>query len=123
MVVIDADAHVEESESTFGFLDKEFHGRRPLALGLGPDTAYGLDNAVWLIDGKTFPNPVSKGGTLIRTPTIMEQAKRKSVSIPAQELTDVGARLRDLDRMGIDNQVVYPTPPAQAEREGRKRPG
>jgi aminocarboxymuconate-semialdehyde decarboxylase len=39
----------------------------------------------------------------------MERARQKSAGIPAQELTDVEARLRDLDGAGIDQQVVYPT--------------
>ena len=33
MVTVDADGHVEESEATFAFLEKEYYERRPLALG------------------------------------------------------------------------------------------
>jgi uncharacterized protein len=36
-------------------------------------------------------------------------ARAKSVSIPAQELTDVPTRLADLERIGIDQQVIFPT--------------
>jgi predicted TIM-barrel fold metal-dependent hydrolase len=39
----------------------------------------------------------------------MERAKLKPVAVPAQELTDVATRLRDLDAAGIDQQVVFPT--------------
>jgi predicted TIM-barrel fold metal-dependent hydrolase len=109
MTVIDADGHVEESPAMFNFLEKEYYARRPLALGFDRDTVYGPNNAVWFIDGKTYPKLVGKGGVRFVTPTIMESARRKPVSIPAQELTDVEARLRDLDRAGIDRQVVYPT--------------
>ena len=109
MMVIDADAHVEESPAMFDFLEKEYHARRPLALGFDRDTAYGPHNAVWFIDGKVYPKLQGRGGTIFRTPTLMDSAKQKRESIPAQELTYVPARLRDLDRVGIDKQVVYPS--------------
>ncbi len=109
MTILDADGHVEESQAMFSFLEKECYGRRPLALGFDQDTVYGECNAVWLIDGKSYPKLTGKGGVRFVTPTLMERAKKKPFSIPAQELTDVKARLADLDRAGIDKQVVYPT--------------
>lgn len=109
MIVVDADGHVEESPSMFRLLEPEFQPRRPLAMAFDNDTAYAPYNAVWLIDGKVYPKMIGKGGVTLGTPTIMERAKLKPASIPAQELTDVPDRLRDLDKAGIDTQVVYPT--------------
>lgn len=109
MTVVDADAHVEESPAMFGFLEKEYQARRPLALRFDRDTVYGPHNAVWLVDGKVYPKLQGKGGVIFRTPTLMDSAQQKQESIPAQELTDVAARLRDLDQVGIDKQVVYPS--------------
>lgn len=109
MIVVDADGHVEESTAMFGFLEREYNARRPIPLGFDEDTVYGVENAVWLIDGKAYPKVVGKGGVRFATPTLMKRAALKRVSIPAQELTDVGARLEDLDRMRIEKQVVYPT--------------
>lgn len=109
MVVIDADGHVEESVAMFSRIEKEYYDRRPLALEFDRDTAYGPYNAVWLIDGEVYPRVVGKRGVTLGTPTMMERARLKPASIPAQELTDVEARLRDMDRAGIDKQVVYPT--------------
>ena len=108
-MVIDADSHVEESPAMFSFLDKEFYQRRPLPVGLDNDTAYGNYNAVWLIEGETYPKLVGKGGTIFRTPTLMDSAKLKRETIGAQEMTDVDARVKDMDRMGIDTQIVFPT--------------
>jgi hypothetical protein len=54
-MIIDADAHVEESEAMFDRIDKEFRPRRPLPVRLDTDTVYGKYNAVWLIDGETYP--------------------------------------------------------------------
>jgi predicted TIM-barrel fold metal-dependent hydrolase len=108
-MIIDADAHVEESPAMFGFLEKEFMPRRPLPVRLDGDTVYGKYNAVWLIEGDTYPKLFGKGGTIFRTPTLMEAASLKRESIGAQELTDVGARIKDMDKVKIDKQVVFPS--------------
>lgn len=109
MTVVDADGHVEESTAMFELMDEEYYARRPIAVGFANDTVLGDYNAVWLIDGKSYPNMLGKGGTRFITPTLMNRAKQKPYSVPAQELTDVAARLQDLDAVGIDRQVVYPT--------------
>lgn len=93
----------------FSRIEPAYRDRRPIPLQFDRDTAYGRYNAVWLIDGAVYPKVVGRGGVTLGTPTLMERAQLKPVSIPAQELTDVGARLRDLDAAGIDKQVVYPT--------------
>ena len=59
-MIIDADAHVEESEAMFDRLDKEFRPRRPLPVRFATDTVYGKYNAVWLIDGETYPKLMGK---------------------------------------------------------------
>jgi predicted TIM-barrel fold metal-dependent hydrolase len=109
MVVIDADGHVEESGQTFSHLEEEWYPRRPVVVEFARDTVYAPWNASWVIDGKTYPNIMGKGGGRLGTPTAMDFAREKAASIPSQELTDVAARLADLDRGGIDQQVVYPT--------------
>src|SRR5437667_6826222 len=108
-MVIDADSHVEESPAMFSFLDKEFYQRRPLPVGLDNDTAYGNYNAVWLIEGETYPTLVGKGGTIFRTPTLMDSAKLKRETIGAQEMTDVDARVKDMDRKGVETQIFFKT--------------
>lgn len=109
MIVVDSDGHVHESEAMFNLLDKKYYPRRPVALSFATDTVYGLRNAVWFIDGETYPKLAGKGGVIFQTPTVMELAKRDTASVEAQEMTNVGARLKDLDQFGIDVQVVYPT--------------
>ena len=101
MHVVDADAHVEESEATWQFLDPAFHARRPIPVTLPPDTSFGDFNAVWIIDNKLRQSSAN--------PTTMQIAAKKGVAIAAQELTDVPARLADLDRFGIAQQVIYPS--------------
>jgi len=101
MRVLDADAHVEESPATWQFLDPALNARRPIPVTLPLDTSFGSFNAVWIIDNKLRQSSAN--------PTSMRIASEKGVSIAAQELTDVPARLADLDRFGIAQQVVYPS--------------
>jgi predicted TIM-barrel fold metal-dependent hydrolase len=108
-MIIDADAHVEESQAMFEHIDKEFQPRRPLPVRLDQDSVYGKYNAVWLIDGATYPKLFGKGGTIFRTPTLMEAASLKRETIGAQELTDVAGRLSDMDKVKIDLQVIFPS--------------
>ena len=108
-MIIDADAHVEESEAMFERIDKEFRPRRPLPVRLDKDSVYGKYNAVWLIDGEIYPKLFGKGGTIFRTPTLMEAAGLKRESIGAQELTDIPARIKDMDKVKIDLQIIFPS--------------
>src|SRR6266481_1148776 len=108
-MIIDADAHVEESQAMFDRLDKEYYSRRPLPVRFEGDTVFEKYNAVWLIESETYPKLVGKGGTIFRTPTLREAASLKRESIGAQEMTDIDARLRDMDKLKIDTQVVFPS--------------
>jgi uncharacterized protein len=110
MQVVDADAHVEECEATWEYLDAAFRPERPLQLPLPPGVAgYGDWNAVWLIDGEVYPKRAGRGWHTFGTPPVMNVARSKPASIGAQTLTDVPARLADMDATGIGVQVILPT--------------
>jgi len=100
MKFIDADAHVEESEEMWRLLDPAFSSRRPIPVRLPEDTTFGRFNAFWLIDGEVFPKMYGRVYFTFGTPPISEVARSKAVTIPSQTLTDVPARLKDLDVMG-----------------------
>jgi uncharacterized protein len=101
MRVIDADAHVEEGVGHWQYLEPEFHARRPVPVTFPTDTAWGEHNGGWLIDYKLRK--------FASSPTSMARAQRRPFAVPSQELSDVGLRLRDMDRCGIEKQVVYPS--------------
>lgn len=107
---VDADAHVEECDETWDHLDPEYRSRRPVAVALDRDKVpnRGNLNAFWLIDGKVLPQPTGRGASFFVLPT-SELGRKKSYARESQELTDVNARLRDMDKMGIDVQVIFPT--------------
>jgi predicted TIM-barrel fold metal-dependent hydrolase len=87
MAVIDADAHVIETDRTWDYLEGDERKLRPRTMSDG-------DDGYWLIDGRAF-------------------ARRRNVgadtSVATQELLDVAARLRHMDELAIDVQVLFPT--------------
>lgn len=108
MAVIDADGHIIEPEAMFVGLAEEFYLRRPVPVTLPTDTVWWDFNSCWIIEGKTFPSMGGRGHTTFYLPE-SEWSKHIAVSVGAQTLSDIEARLTDLDRFQIDTQVVFPT--------------
>ena len=108
--VVDSDTHVAESLSMWNLIDADMRHRRPVLVSMPDDTLYKDWNALWLIDGNIFPKPVGKGGFRLITPSESKiQSSRKDIRVGCREITDVAARLADMDRLGVETQVVYPT--------------
>ncbi len=108
--IIDADTHISESESMWALIDKEMYHRRPVLVSAPEDTLYGARNAFWLIDGNIFPKPAGKGSFRLITPSATKhESSRGDIHIACREMTDIPARLKDMDLFGVQIQVVYPT--------------
>ncbi len=108
--VVDADTHVSESASMWRLLDKEMYHRRPVLVSVPEDTLYGNRNAFWLIDGNIFPKPAGKGSFRLITPSASKlESSRGDIHIACREITNTEARLADMDRLGVEIQVIYPT--------------
>jgi predicted TIM-barrel fold metal-dependent hydrolase len=88
MSVIDADAHVIETERTWSFMREE--DRR-----FAPELLVSNRNGVefWRIDDRVFPN------------------SNLGLNVPeeSRDLTDVRSRVAHMDSLGIDTQVLYPS--------------
>lgn len=96
MPVIDADTHIDETEDTWAHIfedDKEF--KPYMAFPPNPDPNRPITR-YWMIDGKRQ----------LRRP---RDDKRTGTTVETRELLDVSARLRAMDELGIDIQVMYPT--------------
>ncbi len=111
MRYIDADSHVYEVEETWDYLPRKYRDRRPIPITVPPEKApyMGVDNSFWLVDGKAVQWTWGPGTIQIGCPLSSVHAGMKAFSIGNQSLTDVPARLADLDRAGIDVQVIYAT--------------
>src|SRR5438105_4896542 len=92
MLIIDADAHVIETEQTWDYLDAAAVRYRPRVV-VEP-SAGGAPAESWLIDGKLHARQANVG----------QDTPRES-----RELLDVERRLRHMDELGVDLQVIYPT--------------
>lgn len=108
--IIDADTHIAESTHMWELFDREMYPRRPVVVSVPDDTLYGPRNAFWLIDGNIVPRPAGKGSYRLITPSATKlEATRGDIHIACRELTDVPARLKDMDKLGVEAQVIYPT--------------
>src|SRR5437773_5601974 len=96
MPVIDADTHIDETEDTWAFMTEA-------EAALKPQTGYPSNpdptrrpTRYWMIDGR-------------RTIRFIRNDEQTGTTVETRELIDVDARLRDMDKMGVDIQVIYPT--------------
>jgi predicted TIM-barrel fold metal-dependent hydrolase len=100
MRAIDADAHIDENEQTWEYLDEADRRFRPISFELSPGEpigpADGRRHRLWLITGnarlRRFRSDQATGTT-----------------VETRELLDVDARLRHMDALGIETQVLFPT--------------
>ena len=108
--VVDADTHIAESEAMWSYIDKEAYPRRPILAKIPEDTWYKERNAFWLIDGEIFPKPAGKASFSLITPSAQKkESGRGDIHLSAREITDPAARLKDMDKIGVEIQVIYPT--------------
>jgi predicted TIM-barrel fold metal-dependent hydrolase len=104
MATIDADAHVVESDRTWDYMDPADREYRPRIV-----CPEGEGRAFWFIDGKLrgLARPV------ITAEQFKELSRRlgRRMDTPEEtrEAENVEARLRHMDELGIDIQVLYPT--------------
>jgi hypothetical protein len=108
--VVDADTHIAECEAMWKYIDEEMHPRRPILAKIPDDTRYKERNSFWLIDGGIFPKPTGKASFSLITPSAQKkESGREDIHLAVRELTDPAARLRDMDKIGVEIQVIYPT--------------
>jgi len=100
MVVIDADAHVVETEHTWDYMDASDARYRP-EIVTGED-----GGAFWRIDGKVRGRARGPVGAKGLSPNV----SRKMVADDAKRfMEDIPGRVAHMDELGIDIQVLYPT--------------
>ena len=90
MLTIDADSHVIENESTWDFMLESERPFKPKIVGSNnPSDSFDF----WLVDGRVIPrNNVGR-----------------DLPVAAREMSDLSVRIKHMNELGIDCQVVYPT--------------
>jgi predicted TIM-barrel fold metal-dependent hydrolase len=96
MPVIDADTHVDETEDTWAYLEPHEERFRPQTqFPANPDPSR-PPMRYWLIEGKRQLRFIRNDATT-------------GTTVATRELLDVEARLRHMDELGTEIQVIYPT--------------
>ena len=101
--VIDADAHVIETERVWDYLEKSEQKYRP-SLVASPDDPH---RQIWVLDGENlgpkFPAPNEQQSEA----HLKRFGREVGTPVQARELSDVNQRLRHMNDLGIDVQVLY----------------
>src|SRR6266508_4276549 len=96
MGVIDADTHIDETEDTWNWLSEEEQAFKPTTgYPANPDPSR-PPQRYWLIDGH-------------RQPRSFRDDKRSKTTAATRELLDPMARVRHMDELGTEVQVLYPS--------------
>lgn len=118
--VYDADAHALMTPGMWADLPPQYAQRRPRPLQVSDSEDMGRWNTGWLIEGSMHPHPFGPGAEAANTPAMVlkefgaspnERAAVVGFPVPvgSSDLSDPRARIQDLDRLGIDIQVLFPT--------------
>lgn len=96
MRIIDADTHIDETEDTWEYMEGADAQFKPTtAYPANPDPK--LPPArYWMIDGR-------------RQIRFIRSDKDSGTTVETRELLDVNKRLKHMDELGTDIQVIYPT--------------
>src|SRR4029450_216600 len=108
--IFDADAHVMMSPAMWHDLPKEYQTRRTRPLIVGDGNGGGARRPGWLIEGRMEPHPYGPGAQGANTPSsTMAEYDAPQGSLGSHDLSEPVARLRDLDKFGIDAQLLFPS--------------
>ena len=110
----DADAHAMMSPRMWESLPAEYAARRPRPTRVHDVADMGRWTNGWLVEGQIIPHALGPGSQPGNEPArVLEEfgAKTHNEEFPLSgfDLSDTEARLRGLDFMGIDHQMLYPT--------------
>lgn len=92
MPIIDADAHVLETERTWDYMPESEREFRPQIVATPHAEESGGE--CWLIDGRLHPKARNVG---------------KDTPKESREMEDITARIKHMDELEVDIQVLYPT--------------
>ncbi len=118
--IYDADAHVMMTPEMWRDLPKEYALRRPRPVAIGDSADLAHWRTAWLLDGRIEPHPYGPGTHAANTPgmTMVEYGAKpdnagdfnaKGLSIGTVTGADVPERLKAMDAMGHDVQMIFPS--------------
>ena len=100
MRAIDADAHIDETEQTWEYMDEADRRFKPISFELSEEEPIGPS------DGRRHRMWLFGGNARLRR---FRSDQATGTTRATRELLDVDARLRHMDELGIEAQALYPT--------------
>ncbi len=112
--LFDADAHTMMSPRMWESLSPEYFARRPRPTRVHDVSDMGRWTNGWLVEGQIIPHALGPGSQPGNEPArVLEEfgARSNSEAFPLSsfDISDPQARLRGMDYMGVDHQMLYPT--------------
>src|SRR5262245_36668461 len=121
--IFDADAHTMMSPKMWADLPEDFAARRPRAVRISDEGGLGYWNTGWYVDGRLEPHPFGPGAQSANTPAMVldefkpapgkPRAAIGSTEFPVPsaslDLSDPDARLKNLEQMAVDVQMLFPS--------------
>jgi uncharacterized protein len=112
--LFDADAHTMMSPRMWETLPSEYRARRPRPTRVHDASDLGRWTNGWVVEGQIIPHALGPGSQPGNEPArVLEEfgASSNSEAFPLSsfDLSDPEARLRTMDFMGVDHQMLYPT--------------
>lgn len=100
MPIVDADTHIDETEATWEYCEPDERGLMPITVT--PPAAQSF------VPGDARPHQLWMYAGEFRLRRHRDD-RRTGTTRTTRELLDVPARLRQMDKLGVDIQVIYPT--------------
>jgi len=112
--VYDADAHVMVSQRMWEDMPEPIRQRRPRPVRIDDHGDLGGLESSWFVEGRLTPRHWGPGSQPANNPaTTNPEFSGTGLSLPielgSRDLSQPELRLKDLDRMGIDCSVMYPS--------------
>ncbi len=101
--VIDADAHVVETERVWDYLERSEEKYRPRLMTSPENPA----RQIWVLDGENLGHKFPSPNEMQSQEHFKRFGREVGTSVAARELADVSERLRHMDALGIDVQILY----------------
>jgi predicted TIM-barrel fold metal-dependent hydrolase len=110
----DSDAHTITSPRMWQDLPSEYHARRPRPVEIGDPEGLGGFDRSWLVDGQLVPHPFGPAAQAGNTPAgnlipFPGTSHNIHLSPGSDDLSNPEARLKDLDHLGVDTSVMFPS--------------
>ncbi|NIO07636.1 MAG: amidohydrolase family protein [Deltaproteobacteria bacterium] len=112
--VYDADAHVMVSQRMWEDMPEPIRQRRPRPVRIDDHEDFGGLESSWFVEGRLTPRHWGPGSQPANNPaTTNPNFSGTNLSLPVEigsrDLSQPELRIKDLDRMGIDCSVMYPS--------------